>query len=95
MMTHELNLSPEQQTAIKQVWADQHAKMEAQRDQARQMSPEDRRAAMEAARADEKTKIEAILTPDQKTKYEAMEARMREHMRERRDGDNPPPPPPQ
>ena len=49
---------------------------------------------MMAAHEDEKAKIEAILTPDQKTKYEAMEARMRERMQERRDGGNEPPPPP-
>jgi protein CpxP len=93
MMTHELNLTPEQQTAIKAVFAEEHAKMEAQRDQSQQMAPQDRRAAHEA----EKAKIEAILTADQKTKYEAMEARMRERMEHHHDdnGGNPPPPPAQ
>ena len=94
MMTRELNLSPEQQTAIKGVFSDERARMEAQREQSQQMSQQDRRAAMMAAHEDEKAKIEAILTPDQKTKYEAMEARMRERMQERRDGGNEPPPPP-
>ena len=41
-------------------------------------------------------KIRAMLTDDQKTKYDAMQAEMQEKMKERRQGGaTPPPPPPQ
>ena len=38
-------------------------------------------------------KIRAILTDDQKTKYDALQAEMQERMKERRQGGGPPPPP--
>jgi protein CpxP len=95
MMTKMLNLSTDQQAAIRQIFADEQAKMEAQRSSGQPMSQQDRRAAMMAMRQDQTAKIEAVLTPDQKTKYEAMEAKMRERMQEHRDGGTPPPPPPQ
>jgi len=40
-------------------------------------------------------KIRAILTDDQKTKYDALQAEMQEKMKERRQGGDAPPPPPQ
>lgn len=89
MMQHQLNLTADQTTAIKAIFDDERAKMEAARSENGSSSPEDRRARMMAMREEEKTKIEAVLTPEQKTKYEDMEARMRERR------DNPPPPPPQ
>jgi len=90
MMQRQLNLTPDQTTAIKAIFEDERAKMEAARASDGSLSPEDRRAKMMAMREEEKTKIEAILTPEQKTKYEEMEARMRERMEHR---DAPPPPP--
>lgn len=88
MMQRQLSLTPDQTTAIRAIFQDERAKMEAARASGDSTSPEDRRAKMMAMREEEKTKIEAVLTPDQKTKYEEMEARMRE----RRDA--PPQPPP-
>ena len=95
MMTKVLNLSTDQQAAMRQILADERAKMEAQRSSGQQMSPQDRRAAMMAMRQEQTAKIEAVLTPDQKVKFEEMEAKMRERMQEHRDGSTPPPPPPQ
>jgi Spy/CpxP family protein refolding chaperone len=39
-------------------------------------------------------KIRALLTEDQKTKYDALQAEMRERMENRRGGGGPPPPAP-
>jgi protein CpxP len=91
MMTRELSLTPDQQTTIRQIFADEEAKMQAQKDSGQPMP--DRRAMM-AMRQEQKAKIEAVLTPDQKTKYEEMEAKMHEREKERRDQGPPPPPPP-
>jgi len=85
MMQQQLNLTADQSTAIKAIFEDERAKMEAAR---ASTAPDDRRAKMMAMREEEKTKIEAVLTPEQKIKYEEMEA----NMRNRRD--TPPPPPP-
>ena len=93
MMQRELNLSPEQHTAIKAIFDDEQSKMEALRADT-SMSREDRRAKMMSMREAEKTKIEAVLTKDQNVKYEEMEAKMRERMQQRGGGDGPPPPPP-
>ena len=78
MMQRQLNLTPDQTTAIKAIFEDERAKMEAARASDGSLSPEDRRAKMMAMREEEKTK------------YEEMEARMRERMEHR---DAPPPPP--
>jgi len=94
MMQKELSLTADQTTAIKAVFEDERTKMEAARSADASLSPEDRRAKMMAMRQEENTKIEAVLTPDQKTKYEAMMAKQRERM-ENRQGGGPPPPPPQ
>ncbi len=91
MMQRQLNLTPDQTTAIKAIFDDERAKMEAERASGASLSPEDRRAKMMAMREEENTKIEAVLTPDQKTKYEAMQARMRERMQNRQGGDGAPP----
>ena len=93
MMQRELNLSPEQHTAIKAIFDDEQSKMEALRADT-SMSREDRRAKMMSMREAEKTKIEAVLTKDQNVKYEAMEARMRDRRQQGGGGDGPPPPPP-
>jgi len=94
MMQRQLSLTPDQTTAIKATFADERSKMEAARSADASLSPEDRRAKMMARHEEENTKIEAVLTPDQKTKYEAMQARMRERMQNRQGGDGAPPPPP-
>jgi len=93
MMQKQLNLSPEQSTAIKAILDDEQTKMEAMRADTT-MSREDRRSKMTTMHEAEKTKIEAVLTKDQNVKYEEMEARMRERRQQGGGGDGPPPPPP-
>ena len=74
-MTHELNLTADQQTQIKPLLADRQQKMQALfQDQS--LSQEDRHAKMTAIRQDSQSKIEAVLTDQQKQKFEAMEQRM-------------------
>jgi periplasmic protein CpxP/Spy len=92
MMQKQLGLSPEQSTAIKSILDDEQTKMQAMQSDT-SMSRDDRRSKMMAMREDEKTKVEAVLTKDQKPKYEEMEAKMRERT-QRGGGDGPPPPPP-
>lgn len=92
MLTRQLSLTPDQQATIKPILLDQKAKMDAQMSSGQPMD----RKAMMAAHKEEVAKIEAVLTPEQKTKYEEMEAKRRERMQEQRNGDTPPatPPPP-
>jgi Spy/CpxP family protein refolding chaperone len=99
-MKHELNLTDDQTAQVKAIFEDSRTKMEALRGNS-SLSQQDRRAQMMAIHQAEDDKIEALLTADQKTKYEAMQARMRDRMQERREGGDaggppqPPPPPPQ
>jgi periplasmic protein CpxP/Spy len=91
MLQHSLNLSPDQTTQVKALLDDERSKMEALHGNTA-LAPEDRRTQMMAVRQDTNTKVRALLTPDQVTKFDAMQARMRD----RRPGgpDGPPPPPP-
>ncbi len=94
MMTRQLNLTPDQVSAIKAIQADGRKQMMALRDDTTVTGP-DRRTKMMAMRDAEQAKIKATLTDDQKTKYDAMMAQQRER-RENGGGGNggPPPPPP-
>ncbi len=94
MLKRHLNLSDDQTAQIKSIFEGQRAKMEALHSNT-SLSEQDRRAQMKAIHEDGEVKIHAVLTPDQKTKYDAMEA----HQWDRRRGgpDGPPPadaPPP-
>jgi Spy/CpxP family protein refolding chaperone len=97
-MVKQLNLTPDQTTQFKAIMLDQRTKMEALRSDTSD-SKRDRRKQMMSIHEEEVAKIHAILTPEQKTKYDAMQAQMRDQMRDqmrerRRDGGDPPPPPP-
>jgi protein CpxP len=96
MMQKRLGLSGDQTAQVKAILIDEQAKMEALRANASPGSANPRGQGM-ALRQEEDAKIEAILTPDQKAKYEEMKAQQRERMQERRQrqgGDEPAPPPP-
>jgi protein CpxP len=93
MMQRRLNLSADQTTQVRAIFADGRGKMEALRGNT-SLAPADRRAQGEALRQDQDAKIHAELTPDQKAKFDEMETRMREHRRGGADGEAPPPPPP-
>lgn len=93
-MKHELNLTDDQTSQVKGILEDSRSKMEALRSNTA-LSREDRRSQMMSIHKAENDKIEALLTPDQKTKYETMQQEMREHRRgEAPNGEGPPPPPP-
>jgi Spy/CpxP family protein refolding chaperone len=92
-MQKELGLTPDQSAQIKGIFDEGKGKMEELRANTA-LSQEDRRSKMMEMREHENAKIKAVLTPEQKVKYEAMEAKMRERMRDRGEGGGAPPPPP-
>ena len=100
MLTKRLSLTPDQVTQVKAIQAEDRKQAMAMRDD--NTAGADRHAKMESMRQAEQGKVRAILTDEQKTKYDAM----LEHMKERRgrgpggpdgsgspDGSNTPPPP--
>ena len=97
MMTKQLNLTPDQVTQIKAIEESSRKESMALREDT--STPQDqKRDKMMAMRTASQAKVRAVLTDEQKTKYDAMQARMRERMQDRGprgDGpDGPPPPPP-
>jgi Spy/CpxP family protein refolding chaperone len=94
MLQKQLSLTDEVTAQVKAIYMDGSAKMQALRSSGG--SQDDMRSQMMSIRQAETTKVKALLTPDQATKYDAMEARMRQ----RGPGGPPPsdggaPPPPQ
>ncbi|HEX7157415.1 MAG TPA: hypothetical protein VF214_00265 [Edaphobacter sp.] len=82
MLTQKLNLTPDQVTQVKAIQDDTASQMKALRDDT-SMSQADRRTKMReiAKTSDDKTR--ALLTPDQQTKYDALQAQMKEKAQER------------
>lgn len=98
MLKDRLGLSDSQTTQVKLILEDSRTKMEAVRSNS-SLSQDDRRSQMMSIRKAENDKIDGVLTPDQKTKYDAMQAQMRDRMRGGAPGGTPggdaaPPPPP-
>lgn len=93
MLTKHLNLTSDQVTQVKAIDDAQRTQMMAIRDDTAITRP-DKRAKMMAIRGDSQTKIRAVLTDDQKPKYDAMLAKQRERMENHREGQGAPPPPP-
>jgi Spy/CpxP family protein refolding chaperone len=92
MMTKALNLAPDQVAQIRTIQADSRKEMMALREDS--ATPQDqKREKIMAMRAASEAKVRAVLNDDQKPKYDAMQARMRDRMRDGRGGDGPPPPP--
>jgi periplasmic protein CpxP/Spy len=94
-LTKKLNLTPDQVTQVKAINDDSRSQMTALRNDT--ATPQaDKRTKMMDIRKASQDKIRAVLTDDQKTKYDALQAQMRDR-RESRDGGQgaPPPPPPQ
>jgi Spy/CpxP family protein refolding chaperone len=105
MLTHRLNLTPEQQTGVRAVLEQQQTQMRALRDKF-QAEPEGndtpeahqaRMTQMEQVRDESDAKISALLNDDQKRTYTEIVQQRKANMARRRrpDGSNPPPPPPQ
>ncbi len=94
MLQHELELSPEQVSQLKPVFAEQRAKMDALHANTA-LTQQEIHAQMAAIHEDFEAKIHAVLTPGQKAKYDEMQANRRAHMQGRGPGgDSAPPPPP-
>ena len=98
MLTKRLNLTPDQVTQVKAIDADQMSQMKALHDDT--STPQaDKRSKMMAIRQASQDKTRNVLTDEQKPKYDAMLAKMKEHRQNRQGGDEggapPPPPPPQ
>ncbi len=94
MMTKELSLTPDQVTSVKAIEADSRQQMMAVREDT-STPQEQKRDKMMAIRVASQAKIRALLTDEQKVKFDKMEARMRERNRGGGGGpDGPPPPPP-
>jgi len=77
-MTRQLGLSADQQTQIRPILVDRQQKMEAVW-QNQSLSQQDRRSQMMSIRQDSNAKIEAVLTDQQKQKFEEMQERHGRH----------------
>jgi protein CpxP len=92
-LTKKLNLTADQVTQVKAIDEDAAKQSKAVREDTSVAGP-DKRAKMMDIRKASQDKIRALLTDDQKTKFDALQAQMRERRGNRGDGDGPPPPPP-
>ncbi len=91
-LTSALNLTTDQQAKIKPLLVERQQKMQALMQD--QSSPqEDRRAQMRTISQGTNNSIKAILTDDQKQKFDAMQANMRRNGPGGGPGGAPPPPP--
>lgn len=95
MMQKRLGLSDDQMSQVKAIFEDGKTKMDALRANT-SLAPADRRAQAMAMRQEQMTKVRAVLTPEQQTKFDAMQARMQERRGQGMMGGpgGPPPPPP-
>jgi Spy/CpxP family protein refolding chaperone len=92
-LTKKLNLTADQATQVKAIDEDALKQSKALRDDASVAGP-DKRAKMMDIRKAAQEKIRVLLTDDQKTKFDALQAQMQERRGNRGGGDRPPPPPP-
>jgi Spy/CpxP family protein refolding chaperone len=96
-MTKRYNLTADQQTQLKPILTDQQQQMMQMRSDTT-MSKQDKMAKMKSMHDESTQKIEAILTPDQKAKFEsdqaAMAAKRAERMQNGGGSDSAPPPAP-
>ena len=93
-LTKTLSLTSDQQTQIKPILENQQQQM-MQLHEDQSLSRDDKMAKAKSLHADTTSKIEAVLTPDQKQKYEAMQQQMQERMQQRMQGGAGTPPPAQ
>ncbi len=77
-LTKELDLTADQQTKIKPILDTFHTQMQSVHSDT-SLSQEDRRSKMKDARETMNSGINAVLTPDQQTKFAAMQAKMHGH----------------
>jgi periplasmic protein CpxP/Spy len=92
-LTKKLNLTPDEVSQVKAIEDDSRKQMMALREDA-SIAGADKRAKMMDIHKAVQEKIRSLLTDDQKAKYDALQAEMRERMENRRGGPGAPPPPP-
>jgi protein CpxP len=92
-LTKKLNLTPDQVTQVKAIDADTMNQMRALREDTSVAGPDKRAKMMDIHKAAQ-DKIRGLLTPDQQTKFDALQAQAREHRGNHGGEDGPPPPPP-
>lgn len=107
-MAKQLGLSEDQKTQIKAINESYRPQFDALRDDA-SLTKEQRREKLQALQKERVGKVDAVLTPEQRTKAQEMRAKHQERMKHQRDGkgprghgpggpvddeDGPPPPPP-
>jgi len=93
MMTKRLNLTPDQVTQVKAIDADTMSQMKALREDSTTAKADKRSKMMEIHQASQ-DKIRNVLTDEQKTKFDAMQAKMQARRQNHRGGAGAPPPPP-
>jgi protein CpxP len=93
-LTKKLNLTPDQVSQVKAIDADTMTQMKALREDTSAAGPDKRAKMMDIHKASQ-DKIRALLTDDQKTKFDALQAQSRGRRGNPDGGDGPPPPPPQ
>jgi periplasmic protein CpxP/Spy len=75
-LQQQLGLTDDVTAKVKDIYTDGMSKIQALRQSG--ASRDDMRSKMMAIRADESTKVKALLTPDQATKYDQIEAQQRQ-----------------
>jgi periplasmic protein CpxP/Spy len=93
-LTKKLSLTPDQVTQVKAIDEDTWKQMKALHEDTSTAGPDKRTKMMDIHTASQ-GKIRALLTADQQTKFDALQAEMREHRGNRGGGPGGPPPPPQ
>jgi len=86
MLTKALNLTTDQQTQVKSINDDTRSQMMAVRNDT-SLSQDDKRSKMMDLHKSSNDKIRAVLTDEQKTKFDAMQAKMQERMKNRGQGE--------
>jgi periplasmic protein CpxP/Spy len=93
-LTKKLNLTPDQVSQVKAIDDDTRKQMMALRDDTSTPKADKHAKMMDIHKASQ-DKIRAVLTDDQKTKYDALQAEMRERRESHEGGQGAPPPPSQ
>ncbi|MGA2412819.1 MAG: hypothetical protein ABSF59_00135 [Candidatus Sulfotelmatobacter sp.] len=84
-LTRHLNLTPEQQTKVRQTLESARSQMESVHENS-SLSQPDRHAKMTEIRQNADAQIRGVLSPAQQKKFDEMQARREQRMEERREG---------
>jgi Spy/CpxP family protein refolding chaperone len=93
-LTKKLNLTPDQVTQVKAIDQDTWTQMKALREDTSVAGPDKRTKMMDIHKSSQ-DKIRGLLTADQQTKFDALQAQMQERREHHGGGPVGPPPPPQ